>query len=64
VGARPRIILAMPDVPDPVVPPTARPGGGGPLDHAVAETMRRVQEQLRRGAAPSFEALLAFGEPA
>jgi hypothetical protein len=61
--ACPRIIVAMPDVPEPVVPP-ARPVGGGSLDHAVAETMRRVHEQLRRGAAPSFEALLAFGEPA
>lgn len=29
----------------------------------VADTMRRVQDQLRRGAAPTFEALLAFGEP-
>jgi hypothetical protein len=29
----------------------------------AADTMRRVQDQLRRGAAPTFEALLAFGEP-
>jgi hypothetical protein len=29
----------------------------------VADTMRRVHEQLRRGAAPTFEALFAFGEP-
>jgi len=25
--------------------------------------MRRVHDQLRRGVAPSYEALLAFGEP-
>jgi len=30
---------------------------------AAAETMRRVQDQLRRGVAPTYEALLAFGEP-
>lgn len=29
----------------------------------VAATMRRVQAQLRAGAAPTFESLLAFGEP-
>ncbi len=29
----------------------------------VAETMRRVHDQLRRGTAPSFEALLAYGVP-
>lgn len=29
----------------------------------VADVMRRVQSQLRAGAAPSFEALLALGEP-
>lgn len=29
----------------------------------VAETMRRVHDQLRRGAAPSFEAMLAYGVP-
>jgi len=29
----------------------------------VADVMRRVHEQLRGGVAPSFEALLAFGEP-
>jgi hypothetical protein len=29
----------------------------------VAETMRRVHAQLRGGRAPSFEALLALGEP-
>jgi hypothetical protein len=34
-----------------------------PAPCPVADTMRRVQEQLRTGAAPSFEALLAFGEP-
>jgi hypothetical protein len=30
---------------------------------AAADTMRRVQDQLRRGVAPTYEALLAFGEP-
>lgn len=34
-----------------------------PVPGPVADTMRRVQDQLRAGAAPSFEALLAFGEP-
>lgn len=29
----------------------------------VAETMRRVHEQLRAGRAPSFEAMLAYGVP-
>jgi hypothetical protein len=29
----------------------------------AADTMRRVHEQLRRGVAPTFEALFAFGEP-
>lgn len=29
----------------------------------VADTMRRVHDDLRRGAAPSFEALLAYGVP-
>ncbi|GGI04199.1 hypothetical protein [Egicoccus halophilus] len=29
----------------------------------VAEVMRRVHAQLRAGTAPSFESLLAFGEP-
>jgi hypothetical protein len=29
----------------------------------AADTMRRVQDQLRRGVAPTYEALLAFGEP-
>jgi hypothetical protein len=37
---------------------------GGPAPCPVADTMRRVQDQLRRGAAPSFESLLAYGEPA
>jgi hypothetical protein len=37
---------------------------GPTVEHVVAETMRRVHEQLRGGRAPSFEALLAFGEPA
>ena len=35
-----------------------------PAPCPVADTMRRVQDQLRRGAAPTFESLLAFGEPA
>jgi hypothetical protein len=30
---------------------------------AVAATMRRVHAELRAGGAPSFEALLAYGEP-
>lgn len=34
-----------------------------PVPGAVADTMRRVQAQLAAGAAPSFESLLAFGEP-
>jgi ribosomal protein S5 len=29
----------------------------------VADVMRRVQAQLQAGRAPSFEALLALGEP-
>lgn len=29
----------------------------------VADTMRRVHEQLRSGTAPSFEAMLAYGVP-
>jgi hypothetical protein len=45
------------DLPDPTPAASGR-------DSVVAETMRRVHEDLRRGAAPSFEALLAFGEPA
>jgi hypothetical protein len=38
---------------------------GAPVDDdwPVAAVMRRVQEQLRRGQAPSFESLLALGEP-
>jgi hypothetical protein len=44
---------------DPLTPPPTTAEG-----HVVAETMRRVHEQLRGGSAPSFEALLAFGEPA
>jgi hypothetical protein len=43
--------------PSPVPPP---PSGA---QRVVAETMQRVHEQLRQGAAPSFESLLAFGEP-
>lgn len=35
----------------------------GDDDCPVAAVMRRVQEQLRRGQAPSFESLLALGEP-
>ena len=29
----------------------------------VAETMRRVQAELRSGGTPSYESLLAFGAP-
>ncbi|MFA9430323.1 hypothetical protein [Egicoccus sp. AB-alg2] len=36
---------------------------GDPLPCPVADVMRRVQAQLRAGEAPSFEALLALGEP-
>jgi hypothetical protein len=35
----------------------------GTDDCPVAATMLRVQEQLRLGAAPSFESLLALGVP-
>jgi hypothetical protein len=48
--------------PSSTVTPAA--AAGPPVEHVVADTMRRVHEQLRRGSAPSFEALLAFGEPA
>jgi hypothetical protein len=51
----------MADQPAPIPTATVRPSGG---ESAVAETMRRVHEELRRGSAPTFEALLAFGEPA
>jgi hypothetical protein len=51
----------MPDLPVSTASPTPRPSGS---QGVVAETMQRVHEELRRGAAPSFEALLAFGEPA
>jgi hypothetical protein len=43
--------------------PAGSSTAGAPSDHAVAEVMRRVHEQLRLGTTPSFEALLAFGEP-
>jgi hypothetical protein len=49
--------------PSPTVAPAAT-AAGPTVEHVVADTMRRVHEQLRRGSAPSFEALLAFGEPA
>jgi hypothetical protein len=49
--------------PSPTVAPAAT-APGPTVEHVVAETMRRVHEQLRGGSAPSFEALLAFGEPA
>jgi hypothetical protein len=51
----------MADQPVPSTPATVRTSG---VESVVAETMRRVHEELRRGSAPSFEALLAFGEPA
>lgn len=38
----------------PVPPPAPSP---------VADTMVRVQAMLARGSAPTFESLLAFGEP-
>jgi hypothetical protein len=53
--------LAMAE-PSSTVAPAA--SAGPTVEHVVADTMRRVHEQLRRGSAPSFEALLAFGEPA
>ncbi len=34
-----------------------------PAPCPVADTMRRVQAELRAGSPPSFEALLAFGAP-
>lgn len=40
------------------------PSASTPTPCPVADTMRRVQDQLRRGAAPSFESMLAYGEPA
>jgi hypothetical protein len=51
----------MADQPAPTSPAAVRPAA---VESVVAETMRRVHEELRRGTAPSFEALLAFGEPA
>jgi hypothetical protein len=51
----------MPDVPASATTSAPRASGS---QSAVAETMQRVHDELRRGAAPSFEALLAFGEPA
>jgi hypothetical protein len=48
--------------PSSTVAPAASPAGPT-VEHVVAETMRRVHEQLRGGSTPSFEALLAFGEP-
>ena len=51
----------MDNAPDPAMhTPTAPTAPPCP----VGDVMRRVQAQLRSGAAPSFEALLAFGEPA
>jgi hypothetical protein len=48
----------------PVPTPPPRSDATGPSGgDRVAETMRRVQAQLRGGHAPSFEALLALGEP-
>jgi hypothetical protein len=57
----PRILPVMPDHTAELADPMPTASG---RDSMVAETMRRVHEDLRRGAAPSFEALLAFGEPA
>lgn len=34
-----------------------------PTPSPVADTMLRVQALLARGSAPTFESLLAFGEP-
>jgi len=34
-----------------------------PAPSPVADTMVRVQAMLARGSAPTFESLLAFGEP-
>jgi hypothetical protein len=42
--------------------PRSEPTGAPGVD-LVAATMRRVHAQLRGGAAPSYEALLALGEP-
>jgi hypothetical protein len=58
---RAAILSPMADQPAPIPTATVRPSG---VESAVAETMRRVHEELRRGSAPTFEALLAFGEPA
>jgi hypothetical protein len=55
------MLPCMPDAQTPTPQPTSSPSA---TQGAVADTMRRVHEQLRRGAAPSFESLLAFGEPA
>jgi hypothetical protein len=47
----------------PVAPGPSAPARSGTDDCPVAAVMLRVQEQLRRGAAPSFESLLALGVP-
>lgn len=47
-----------------VAPAAATPAPTAVADCPVAATMRRVHEQLRRGMAPSYDALLAYGEPA
>jgi hypothetical protein len=62
--ARRRILPGMPETVRSAAVPAALPAGDTARERTVAETMRRVHDQLRSGAAPSFEALLAYGEPA
>jgi hypothetical protein len=64
VRRRRRILFGMPEPVLATSAPVALPAGDTPRERAVADTMRRVHDQLRSGAAPSFEALLAYGEPA
>jgi hypothetical protein len=45
----------------PASAPAAHPDLPG--TYPVAEVMRRIQAALREGTPPSYEALLAFGEP-
>jgi hypothetical protein len=54
----------MPPMETRTLAPQTRPDAAEPAGtDLVAETMRRVHDQLRLGRAPSFEALLALGEP-
>jgi hypothetical protein len=53
----------MPDMDTRTPAPQARPDTSSASSDLVAETMRRVHAQLRLGRAPSFESLLALGEP-